>query len=303
MVSKKCFENTDDEDELPTIDCREIRRIICSLAAKDRLLSERERRLNEKLCELQCCNGPIINCRGIEQKVAVSLAEKEQELLKKERQINQKLNKLRCRQDLAVKKQLQAAAKLKIARKQLFTVLEAKEKVEKCCNKKRKQNKKKKRKHSKEKRSFTSKIFHCLLKPTRNSKKGKAKVISFFKYLVGKPCPCMQPGTNKRLGPFSQRLLGVLPCGCVPHWSSRRPVAHRSRWSAAAGDCYLMTLRNPPHPWLYHRWPMFYPHYLSLRHQWRNLGYVLLFLAGIVFWTPLLLCLYLCICICCSDCH
>ncbi|XP_059056840.1 uncharacterized protein LOC131850574 [Achroia grisella] len=111
------------------------------------------------------------------------------------------------------------------------------------------------------------------IKPGRN-RVLKNKSESCFNSIFRGPCGCKSVKRHPNESLF-KIMFPIHPCRCHKQSDMRR-----SKLSGAAGDCYLMSLRKTPQPWIYHRWPQFYPHYLSALHQWKNLGHVLLFLTG-----------------------
>ncbi|CAK1545902.1 unnamed protein product [Leptosia nina] len=150
----------------------------------------------------------------------------------------------------------------------------------------------------------TSAVEKCQ-KYERRSKKCKKKknrmlvdkVHNFFDKVIALDSDCKGiTKVNKYdlLATMRRTLLHQTPM-VTDHQHSRyynnRPSKSERKWNTAARDCYLMSLQRSPQLWINHRWPQFYPQYLSARQQWKNLRFILLFLLGILFWVPAILCL------------
>lgn len=259
-----------------------------------------------------CKNYPInIKDSGDEeyfseiQRKELSLRQKEKELLKKEKILQRKICKFNKRKKNKAKNDLKAAAKLRDARKKLLFTLDTKEKVQTCdmrtCKKwnkthvREESTKQRKKRAEKVKRDLRSPVqyfndlIHRTCECSAHEKKKYLKDPDFcLRKLFGRPSLCKNQ--NKNAG------------GHSPRKSGQESTTRENHWERAAGDCYSMSLRRPPPLWLYTRWPQFYPQYLDAKQQCNNCKHLLLFVAGILFWTPCLLCLELCKCCFCACC-
>lgn len=242
-------------------------------------------------------------CLSELQRKEVYLMRKEQELLKRDKILQRKISKFNKRKQNKAKNDLKAAAKLRHARNKLLLTLDTKEKVKKCdirtCKKLNKthaqgstKQRKKRVENVRETRGPLQYLNNLLTRPCLSAH-GKKRIFkepdSCLRKLFGKPSLCKYQNKNTDRGYNSPGKSGQ---------ESRR----ESYWERAAGDCYLMSMRRPPQLWLYNRWPHFYPQYLDTKQQCKNCKHLLFFVAGILFWTPCLLCLELCKCCFCACC-
>lgn len=244
-------------------------------------------------CLLNPCNNTAASRRDL-QKKELALDQKEKELLKKERLLKHKIKKYKKHSSRKAKTNLRAANKLNRARKKLLLVLDSKDQLKK----------RKKCGKGKAETNGNNCFIHAL---TENS-------LQCFNDLFNKPCYCNPRRRRVRnVEPSLLRSICGGPCRCPPssgrQYVNRKMLGFRTcrcesqaRNRYGAGDCYLMTLRQTPQVWIHQRWPRLYPHYLDARHQWKNFSYCMLFCAGILIWTPCILCLELCKCFCCACC-
>lgn len=251
-------------------------------------------------------------------KKEIELKKKEKELLKKDKLIQQKIIKYKKKKNIKAKADLRAAAKLKKAKKNLLIALDKTEVI-------KGKNSKTYRLKSKKQRKKKKKARH-----KRAKSKKKTKTVTKSRYwnplcclscLFKSPCKCLKNTRRRRRransdpGSFLQRLWGFnQSCSCKnpkkvdkPGFDCFNPCRcengysfTETNWQNAAGDCYLKTLRRPPQPWIYHRFPKLYPHYVETRHQCSNIKNLLLLLAAFLCWSPCFLCLQLCKCCFCT---
>lgn len=215
-------------------------------------------------------------------KKEIYLKHKEKELIKRDKHLNKKINKRR-KSYWDIKSDVKTINDL---RKETLRLQRQAIKL-----KKQQSSKKKNKEH--EPNLLLKLIFG-------KSKLNKCKLFSDYeqwqkRHMLRNQC---MAAFNRVLGSSTGNYSFSQPCIC----STRRPVQKRGN---ASGDCYLMSLRKTPHVGIYHRWPQFYPHYLNARAQIENVKCVLLFILGIIIWTPCFILLGICkccYCFCCSDC-
>lgn len=228
----------------------------------------------------------------------VTLQKKGKELHKNANDLQRKENKLERRFKLKAKRDLKAASILRKERKKLIYALDAIEKSKKSkCRKLTYRNSTNKNVKFPIKTTYKRSQYPLIIKnkieeKMRKSSKKDKKVHELTRIFRA----------------FCVKVLNKTKKYIEVFYSSGRPSATSSStrkkyWEDAAGDCYLMSLKRTPQLWVYHRWPHFYPEYLNARAQWRNFGLIILFISGILFWTPCFLCLELCKCFFCACCY
>lgn len=211
-------------------------------------------------------------------KIEDELKQKEEELLCIDKELQKKRKQLN---KLELKAKSNTNTKLKQAEKKLLTVTKAIEKYKKYEKSKKLEN------------GGPDNVVH-----------------NFFDKLIKMDKDCKSIAKVNRydlLANLKRILFQATPVSPVSHCVHSRfcsPSKSERKWNASARDCYLMSLQRTPQLWIYHRWPQFYPQYLSARAQWNNLRVFLMFLLGILFWVPAFLCLEIfkcCFCSCCCD--
>ncbi|CAF4814524.1 unnamed protein product [Pieris macdunnoughi] len=226
-----------------------------------------------------CCSNQIYirkdNLNRISN-IEDELKHKQEELLCIDKELQRKRKQLN---KLELKEKSNTTSKLKQAERKLFIVTKA---IEKC-----KKYEKSKKLQNGAPANVVQNFFDKFIK-TDKDLKNIAKV-NKYDLLANMRRILFQPA----------QVNTVSPCG-QSRFSS--PSKSERKWNASARDCYLMSLQRTPQLWIYHRWPQFYPQYLSARAQWRNLRVFFMFLLGILFWVPAFLCLEICKCCFCSCC-
>lgn len=259
------------------------------------------------------CRGKTAALRKDLEKKELALDQKEKELLKKERLLQLEIKKYKKvkHNNRKVKADLKAADKLNRARKRLLLVLDSQDRLKKSKRKHKVASRIKKRGDGKHKKkgnkgfinAITGYPVQCLTdllnkpcncNPGRVRRSGEIEP-SFLRRIFGGPCDCVcAPSQGRKYIDNYRKMIGLHMCRC-------ESPRNRNR-NDGAGDCYLMSLRQTPQVWIHHRWPRLYPHYLDARHQWKNFSYCMMLCAGIILWTPCIICLELCKCFCCTCC-
>lgn len=244
------------------------------------------------------CNKCKINTKCNEfTKKQYELLIKERELLNKEKELERKSLELRKRSKRREKSDQKAEKKLKETSMMLLHAIRQ-QKIRKDCKcnliKTAKKTKKKKRAKHNTHKFFPNVLIKLLPRPCSCKSLNKKTADTTHTYtdkclqkLFCRPCTYGNLMTRNIVMPLSRR--------CGPS----------NNYNAAAGDCYLMSLRRTPQLWIHDLFPHFYPHYLSARARWMGIGRCFLFCAAFLFWTPCLLCLAVlkCFyCTCCTDC-
>lgn len=274
----------------------------------------------ESYCCSRCC--PIESSSGKSDKLSDwnlkkiriqenALKQKEKEILRRHDKLNKKYRELMKNEKERENKALKAEAKLKEAKKKLMLVINATNKIQKHNKKKWK--------------------CKCETKSCKEQKRQKKSVVDINKSIFNTvwdkihmmfclppdnrcdPCSRMDPSSRMgtRFMPFCRPSM-FQSQGCrsrlgMPFSSCRCNSLDRQCGDAgASGDCYLMSLRRTPHLWMYQRWPCMYPHFLDFKTFCKQLQFCLMLALAFIFWTPILICLYLCkccYCACCTDCY